>query len=81
MIIWLGTPASAVPGHEDVDKAFVCVEFRRDIVLDPLIDGLWRRIYFDLLQQLLLQFHQWEQKAETLALQDLQHPVLVLINF
>ena len=45
---------TAVPGHKDVDEASVGVEFRRDVVFDPLVDGLWRGIYFDLLQQLLL---------------------------
>lgn len=69
-----------LPGHKDVDEAFVGVEFWRDVVFDPFIDGLWGGINFDLLQQLLFQFHQWKQKAETLALQNLQHPVLVLVN-
>lgn len=73
--------STTVPGHEDVDKAFVGVEFRRDVVFDPLVDGLGRGIYFDLLQQLFLQFHQWKQEAETFAIQNLQHPVLVLVNF
>lgn len=69
------------PGHEDVDEAFVGVELGRDVVFDPLVDGLWRRVCFDLLQQLLLQLQQREQEAQTLPLQDLQHAVLVLINF
>lgn len=45
--------STAVPGHEDVDKALVSVEFRRDVFFDPLVDGLWRGIYFDLFQKLL----------------------------
>ena len=73
--------STAVPCHEDVDKALVSVEFRGDVVFDPLVDGLWRGIYFDLLQQLLLQFHEWEQKAETFPLKNLQHSVFVLVAF
>lgn len=70
-----------LPGHKDIDKAFVDVELRRDVVFDPLVDGLWGGVYFDLLQQLLLQFHQWEQKAETFSIENLQHPILVLVDF
>ena len=72
---------AAVPGHKDVDKAFVCVEFSRDVVLDPLVDGLCGGIYLNLFQQLLFQFHQREQKAQTFSLQNLEHPVLVLVTF
>lgn len=73
--------AWAIPSHEDVDKTSVSVEFRRDVFFDPLVDGLWRRIYFDLFQQLLFQFHERKQKAQTFAFQNLQHPVFVLVNF
>lgn len=45
--------AIGVPGREDVNKALVSVEFRGDVFFDPLVDGLWRGIYFDLFQKLL----------------------------
>lgn len=61
-------PSGRSPGHEDVDEAFVSVKLRRDVVLNPLVDGLWRRVCFDLLQQLLLQLQQREQEAQTLPL-------------
>lgn len=57
------------------------MEFGRDVVLDPLVDGLGCWVCFDLLQQLLLQFHEREQEAQTLPLQNLQHTVLVLVYF
>lgn len=53
----------------------------RDVVFNPLVDGLWRGVCLYLLQQLLLQLQQREQEAQALPLQDLQHAVLVLINF
>lgn len=53
----------------------------RDVVFNPLVDGLWRGVCLYLLQQLLLQLQQWEQEAQALPLQDLQHAVLVLIDF
>lgn len=52
----------------------------RDVVLNPLVDGLWRGVCLYLLQQLLLQLQQREQEAQALPLQDLQHAVLVLID-
>lgn len=52
-----------------------------DVVFDPLVDGLWRGVRFDLLQKLLLQLEQWEEEAQALPLQDLQHAVLVLVDF
>lgn len=45
--------STAVPGCEDVDEALVSVEFGRNVFFDPLVDGLWRGIYFDLFQKLL----------------------------
>ena len=69
-----------VPGHEDVDEALVGVEPGGDVVFDPLVDGLWRGVRLDLLQELLLQLEQREQEAQALALQDLQHAVLVLVD-
>lgn len=73
--------ATTLPGHEDVDKALVSVELGRDVFFDPLVDGLRRGIHFDLLQELLLQFHEREQETEALPFQDFQHLVLALINF
>lgn len=35
------TLSTAVPGYKNVDKTFVSVEFWRDVVFDPLVDGLW----------------------------------------
>lgn len=70
----------SVPGHEDVDESFVGVELGGDVVLDPLVDGLGGGVGLDLLQKLLLQLHQREQEAQPFALQDLQHPVLVLVD-
>lgn len=72
---------TAVPGHEDVDETFVSMEFCRHVFFDPLVDRLWRGVHFDLLQQLLLQFHEWKQEAQTLPFQNLQHLVCVLVNF
>lgn len=46
----------AIPGHKYVDEALISVEFRRDVVFDPLVDGLRGRVCNDLLQQFLLQF-------------------------
>ncbi len=57
-----------LPGHEDVDKAFISVKLGRDVVFNPLVDGLWRRVCLYLLQQLLLQLQQREQEAQTLPL-------------
>lgn len=72
---------AGVPGHEDVDKPFVSVEPRRDVFFDPLVDRLRGGIHFDLFQQLLFQLHEWEQEAQTLPFQNLQHLVCVLVNF
>lgn len=66
--MYLSTVAGRPPGHEDVDKAFVSVKLRRDVVFNPLVDGLWRRVCFNLLQQLLLQLQQREQEAQALPL-------------
>lgn len=70
-----------VPGHEDVDKTFIGVKLGRDVVFNPLVDRLWRGVCRYLLQQLLLQLQQGEQEAQALTLQDLQHAVLVLVDF
>lgn len=59
----LSLTALYLPGHENVDKAFVSVKLGRDVVFNPLVDGLWRGVCFYLLQQLLLQFQQWKQEA------------------
>lgn len=76
-----GTRPSFVPGHEDVDEALVGVKLGRDVVFDPLVDGLRGGVCLDLLQQLLLQLQQREEEAQALALQDLQHAVFVLVDF
>lgn len=57
---------TVVPGYKDVDKTFVSVESRRDIFFNPLVDRLRGGIHFDLFQQLLFQFHEWKQEAQTL---------------
>lgn len=57
------------------------MKLRRDVVFNPLVDGLWRGVCLYLLQQLLLQLQQWEQEAQALPLQDLQHAILVLVDF
>lgn len=70
-----------VPRHKYVDEALVCVEFGRNIVFDPLVDGLRGGVCFDLLQQFLLQFQQGEEETQTFPLKNLQHSVLILVNF
>ena len=57
------------------------MELGRDVIFNPLVDGLWRGVCLYLLQQLLFQLQQREQEAQALPLQDLQHAVLVLIDF
>ena len=82
---WLHSECSrnplALPGHEDVDKALVGVKLGRDVVFDPLVDGLRRWVCLDLHHQLLLQLQQREEEAQALPLQDLQHAVLILVDF
>lgn len=77
----LHTQPLYLPGHEDVHKAFIGVKLWRNIVFNPLVDGLWRGVCLYLLQQLLLQLQQREKEAQALPLQDLQHAVFVLVNF
>lgn len=51
------------PGHKYVDEALVGVEFGRNVVFDPLVDGLRGGVCLDLHQQLLLQFQQGEKET------------------
>ncbi len=53
----------AVPGQKYVDEALVGVEFGRNVVFDPLVDGLRGGVCLDLLQQFLLQFQQGEKET------------------
>ena len=69
-----------VPGDQDVDKAWVSVELEGNVVTDPLVYGLGRGVFLELIQQFLLQLHQGEQEAKASAIEDLQHPLLVLVT-
>lgn len=78
---WQDEISTAVPGYEDVDETFVSVESCRNVFFNPLVDRLRGGIHFDLFQQLLFQFHEWKQEAQTFPFQNLQHLIGLLVDF
>ena len=70
-----------LPGHKNVDKLGVGEELGVHTLLDPLEDGTSSGLCGDLTPQLRLDTHEREDKAKAPVLQDLQHALLLLVNF
>ena len=69
------------PGHQNVDKLGVGEELGVHTLLDPLEDGTSSGLRGDLTPQLGLDAHEREDEAKAPVLQDLQHALLLLVNF
>jgi len=70
-----------LPGHKNVDKLGVGEELGVHTLLDPLEDGTSSGLCGDLTPQLRLDTHEREDEAKAPVLQDLQHALLLLVNF